>query len=102
MRFMPGKTDSARLNQKYRTDEKAAFVAHIREKVHQTRRTFRSGYAFSQQEGWGPLITSGRMQSKSTARARPSNITNVRKIIFSKSTNLLLFNFLKKISACVF
>jgi hypothetical protein len=77
MRFMPNRTDRARLNQRYLMEEKAAFVAHIRQKVYQTRRTLRSGYAFSQQEGWGPLITSGRMQSKSASRVRPSNILHV-------------------------
>ncbi len=77
MRFMPTKTDRARLNQRYRTEEKAAFVAHIQQKLRQGRRTIRSGYAFSQQEGWGPLITSGRMQSKSAPRARPSHMVNV-------------------------
>jgi hypothetical protein len=74
---MPNKTDRARLNQKYRLEEKAAFVAHIQQKLRQSRRTIRSGYAFSQQEGWGPLITSGRMQSKATSRVRPSNLPTV-------------------------
>jgi hypothetical protein len=73
MRFMPNKTDRARLNQKYRMEEKAAFVAHIKQKIRPQKRTVRSGYAFAQQEGWGPLITSGRMQSKATPRVRPSN-----------------------------
>ncbi|UJR15621.1 hypothetical protein I4U23_002557 [Adineta vaga] len=70
MRFMPNKTDRARLNQKFRTEEKAAFVAHIQQKLRQSKRSIRSGYAFSQQQGWGPLITSGRMQSKSATRTR--------------------------------
>ena len=70
MRFMPTKTDRARLNQKFRTEEKAAFVAHIQQKLRQSKRSIRSGYAFSQQQGWGPLITSGRMQSKSATRNR--------------------------------
>jgi hypothetical protein len=74
---MPNKTDRARINQKYRLEEKAAFVAHIQQKLRQTRRTVRSGYAFSQQEGWGPLITSGRMQAKGPSRVRPSHIVNV-------------------------
>ncbi len=78
MRFMPNKTDRARLNQKYRLDEKAAFIAHIQQRMRQSRRIVRSGYAFSQQEGWGPLITSGRMQSKSATRTRqPPQNTNV-------------------------
>ena len=74
---MPNKTDRARLNQKFRTEEKAAFVAHIQQKLRQSKRSIRSGYAFSQQEGWGPLITSGRMQSKSaTTRTRPPPANN--------------------------
>jgi hypothetical protein len=81
MRFMPNKTDRARLNQKFRTEEKAAFVAHIQQKLRQSKRSIRSGYAFSQQEGWGPLITSGRMQSKSATRTRPPpQNNNVSKI----------------------
>ncbi len=74
---MPNKTDRARLNQKFRTEEKAAFVAHIQQKLRQSKRSIRSGYAFAQQEGWGPLITSGRMQSKSaTSRTRPPPANN--------------------------
>ncbi|CAF4383275.1 unnamed protein product [Rotaria magnacalcarata] len=77
MRFMPNKTDRARLNQKFRTEEKAAFVAHIQHKLRQSKRSIRSGYAFSQQAGWGPLITSGRMQSKSITYTRqPTQTTN--------------------------
>ncbi|CAF4543736.1 unnamed protein product [Rotaria sp. Silwood1] len=74
MRFMPNKTDRARLNRKYRIDEKAAFVEHIRQRLRQAKRPILSGYAFSQQEGWGPLITSGRMQSKSASRRRAPNL----------------------------
>lgn len=73
---MPTKTDRARLNQKFRTEEKAAFVAHIQHKLRQSKRSIRSGYAFSQQEGWGPLITSGRMQSKPTSRTRAAPPAN--------------------------
>lgn len=79
---MPNKTDRARINQKYRLDEKAAFIAHIQQRIRQTKRVVRSGYAFSQQEGWGPLITSGRMKSKTVSRVRPSHITNVSIIFF--------------------
>ena len=74
---MPTKVDHARLSQKLRLAEKEAFVEHIRPHIRQQRRTFRSGYAFSQQEGWGPLITSGRMKSKSVARVRPSTLAHV-------------------------
>ena len=76
MRFIPTKTDRARLNQKFRTEEKAAFVAHIQQKLRQSKRSIRSGYAFAQQEGWGPLITSGRMQSKPASRTRPAPAAN--------------------------
>lgn len=77
MRFMPTKTDRARLNQRYRMEEKAAFVDHIKQNIRQSKRVVRSGYAFSQQSGWGPLITSGRMKSKATSRVRPSNMPTV-------------------------
>lgn len=82
---MPNKTDRARLNQKFRTEEKAAFVAHIQQKLRQSKRSIRSGYAFSQQEGWGPLITSGRMQSKPASRTRqpPPNNNNVSRNFLS-------------------
>ncbi len=89
---MPNKTDRARLNQKFRTEEKAAFVAHIQHKLRQSKRSIRSGYAFSQQEGWGPLITSGRMQSKSATRTRqpaPPQNNNVSRI---KRSFFLLFS----------
>ncbi|CAF1156451.1 unnamed protein product [Adineta ricciae] len=92
MRFMPTKTDRARLNQKFRTEEKAAFVAHIQQKLRQSKRSIRSGYAFSQQQGWGPLITSGRMQSKSATRNRQqqqpqsqNQNNNISKSIFLKN-----------------
>ncbi|CAF0849960.1 unnamed protein product [Rotaria sordida] len=78
MRFMPNKTDRARLNRKYRMDEKAAFVEHIKQRLGRVKRPILSGYAFSQQEGWGPLITSGRMQSKAASRRRPpAQINNI-------------------------
>ena len=74
---MPTKIDRARLNQKIRMEEKEAFIEHLKHKIPKARRVVRSGYAFSQQEGWGPLITSGRMQTKSTSRIRPSQIAQV-------------------------
>ncbi|CAF0920378.1 unnamed protein product [Didymodactylos carnosus] len=64
MRFMPTMTDKARLNRKYRVEEKQAFIEHIHKLKKQVKRPIRSGYAFAQQEGWGPLITSGRMMSR--------------------------------------
>lgn len=76
---MPNKTDRARLSRKYLLAEKAAFIAHIQQQIHLTKKPLRSGYAFSQQEGWGPLITSGRMKSKLTTRIRPSNLLTVSK-----------------------
>ncbi|CAF3568862.1 unnamed protein product [Rotaria sp. Silwood1] len=75
MRFIPTKIDRARLNQKFRTEEKAAFVAHIQYKLRQRKRSFRSGYAYSQETGWGRLITSGLMQSKLNPFARSSSQT---------------------------
>ena len=87
---MPNKTDRARLNQKFRTEEKAAFVAHIQQKLRQSKRSIRSGYAFSQQEGWGPLITSGRMQSKSITRARQPSQVNSNVSIDPSNDNLHL------------
>ncbi|CAF3159951.1 unnamed protein product [Rotaria sp. Silwood2] len=75
MRFMPTKIDRARLNQKFRMEEKAAFVAHMQYKLRQRKRPIYSGYAYSQEEGWGRLITSGLMQSKSSSSPRPSSQT---------------------------
>ena len=77
---MPDRTDRARLNRKYRMEEKAAFIAHIKQRLSQTKRVVRSGYAFSQQEGWGPLITSGRMKAKVSSSVRPTTIIHVSKI----------------------
>ncbi|CAF1235259.1 unnamed protein product [Rotaria sordida] len=74
MRFMPTRIDRARLNQKFRTEEKAAFVTHIQYRLRQRRQSVRSGYAFSQETGWGRLITSGLMQSKSNIFTRSSKI----------------------------
>ena len=73
MRFMPTKTDRARLNQKFRMDEKAAFAVHIQHKIRQNKRSIGSGYAFSQETGWGQLITSGQMLSKSNSFTQPSS-----------------------------
>ncbi|CAF1236658.1 unnamed protein product [Rotaria sordida] len=74
MRFMPTRIDRARLNQKFRTEEKAAFVTHIQYRLRQRRQSVRSGYAFSQETGWGRLITSGLMQSKSNIFTRSSKM----------------------------
>jgi len=48
----------------YCYEERAAFITHIKPKTHLRKKLPRSSYAFAQQEGWGPLITSGRMQVK--------------------------------------
>ncbi len=77
MRFKSNETDKARFNQKYRYEERAAFITHIRPKTHLRKRLPRSSYAFAQQEGWGPLITSGRMQVKPALDARTSHDINV-------------------------
>jgi hypothetical protein len=77
MRFQSNETDKARYNQKYRYEERAAFIEHIRPKSHLRKRLPRSSYAFSQQEGWGPLITSGRMKVKPLQQDRSSQDINV-------------------------
>ncbi|CAF0944064.1 unnamed protein product [Rotaria sordida] len=78
MRFMPTTTDKARLNQKFRNEEKAAFVAYIAPQLRHRKRSIRSGYAFSQQEGWGELIASGQLQVKSTSRAQSSQASYLK------------------------
>ncbi len=75
MRFMPTEIDRARLNQKFRIEEKAAFIAYTKYKLHQNKRVIRSSYAFSQEKGWGQLIISGQMQSKSNAFTQSSSRT---------------------------
>jgi len=77
MRFQSNDTDKARYNQKYRYEERAAFITHIRPKTHLRKRLPRSSYAFAQQEGWGPLITTGRMQVKRTSDSRNSDLPDV-------------------------
>ncbi|CAF1120882.1 unnamed protein product [Adineta ricciae] len=62
IRFMPTEIDRARLNQKFRVDEKITFFTDIKKHLRQVRRAPRSTYAFSQEAGWGELITSGVMQ----------------------------------------
>jgi len=83
MRFQPNDTDKARFNHKYRYEERAAFITHIKPKAHLRKRLPRSSYAFAQQEGWGPLITSGRMQVKHLPDSRTSHDANVCIILFS-------------------
>ncbi len=77
MRFQPNETDRARFNHKYRYEERAEFLTHIRPKTHLRKRLPRSSYAFAQQEGWGPLITSGRMKVKPLIDGRSSHDTIV-------------------------
>ncbi|CAF0855884.1 unnamed protein product [Adineta ricciae] len=76
IRFMPTEIDRARLNQKFRVDEKIAFFTDIKKHLRQVRRAPRSTYAFSQEAGWGELITSGIMQSELR-----SSVVVVRQII---------------------
>lgn len=65
IRFSPNDIDKARINQKYRLEEKTEFINYIRQKRPERRKKLpRSSYAFAQQEGWGQLITSGRMKVK--------------------------------------
>jgi hypothetical protein len=82
MRFQPNETDKARFNHKYRYEERAAFLTHIKPKPHLRKRLPRSSYAFAQHEGWGPLITSGRMQVKRILDTRASHDINVCFISF--------------------
>lgn len=82
MRFQSNDTDKARFNNKYRYEERAAFITHIKPKTHLRKRLPRSSYAFAQHEGWGPLITSGRMQVKRLPDARVSHDVNVLIIPF--------------------
>ncbi len=90
MRFQPNDTDKARFNHKYRYEERAAFITHIKPKAHLRKRLPRSSYAFAQQEGWGPLITSGRMTVKPFPYSRASNDLSVNKKQFYFE---LLFSF---------
>ncbi|UJR34869.1 hypothetical protein I4U23_027647 [Adineta vaga] len=77
MRFNSNEIDKARYNQKYRYEEKALFIEHIRPKKHLRKRLPRSSYAFAQQEGWGKLITEGRMQMKRKPNTRASHDLNI-------------------------
>jgi hypothetical protein len=91
MRFQPNETDKARFNHKYRYEEKAAFITHIRPKDHLRKRLPRSSYAFAQQEGWGPLIISGRMKVKPLTDARISHDIHVRLFLLSFIFNYSFF-----------
>jgi len=82
MRFTPNDRDRARYNHKYRYEERAAFITHIKQKKTKTKRLQRSSYAFSQETGWGPLITSGIMQVKQIHNSRFSQDSHVSYFIF--------------------
>lgn len=93
MRFIPNDNDKARLIQKFgthnekrikkRNDQRSrqrslsirstgyCFLFLIMLNVYYLFIYFRSGYAFSQQKGWGPRITSGTLRTKSANRRRP-------------------------------
>lgn len=45
-------------------DEQAAFVEEMQDRLRQETPTMASGYAYSQEPGWGQLIMSGQLQSK--------------------------------------
>ncbi|CAF1217869.1 unnamed protein product [Adineta steineri] len=78
MRFNPNETDKARLNEKYRYEEKSAFIQHINVQKNILRKRLpRSSYAFAQQEGWGQLITSGKMKVQQIAFPRTSQDNNI-------------------------
>lgn len=81
MRFRPSETDKARFNHKYRYEERAAFIAYFRPKKRVRRRLPRSSYAFAQQEGWGNLITSGKMKVQPAPFPRTSHDINVKSFL---------------------
>jgi len=97
MRFQPNETDKARYNQKYRYEERAAFITHIRKKPQLRKRLPRSSYAFAQQSGWGHLITSGIMQVKRQPYARASHDANVCLFVFSFLVYFYVFFFITDI-----
>ncbi|CAF0853814.1 unnamed protein product [Adineta steineri] len=68
IRFIPNETDKARLIQKFCIPQKKETVIPTDQEPRQRPQSVRStgsGYAFSQQKGWGPLITSGTLRTKS-------------------------------------
>ncbi|UJR17025.1 hypothetical protein I4U23_003923 [Adineta vaga] len=81
IRFMPNEIDRARLNQKFRIEEKASFLTDMQHELRRVKRTTRSTYAFSQEKGWGRLITSGLMQSKSIPRGPSSSLNTTKTVI---------------------
>ncbi|CAF0780818.1 unnamed protein product [Rotaria sordida] len=88
IRFQPNETDKARINQKYRHEEKAEFITEFRQKVQLKKQLARSSYAFAQEEGWGPLITSGRMQVRPNPYSRTSHDLGMLHASPSHSDNL--------------
>lgn len=94
MRFSPNETDKARYNHRYRYEEKTAFIEHIKPKTQLRKRLPRSSYAFSQQEGWGPLITSGVMQVKKLPSSRASHDSHVRRTLLLFLKRLLSLSFI--------
>ncbi|CAF2564070.1 unnamed protein product [Rotaria sp. Silwood2] len=72
IRFMPNDIDEARLIQKSNIHEKRTTKNRIDQRQRQRQRSLSirstgSGYAFSQQKGWGPMITSGTLRTKSAS-----------------------------------
>ncbi|CAF3393486.1 unnamed protein product [Rotaria socialis] len=72
IRFMPNDIDKARLIQKTGIYQKQVVKNQADQNLRQRTLSIRStgsGYAFSQQKGWGPLITSGTLRTKSATNS---------------------------------
>jgi len=81
----PTLSDKCRLKQRLsrvRT-RPAEQITRRRSSVRQSRRSLRSGYAFAHQEGFGRLITSGKLVQKPSIKSNPgsNNINSVRSSI---------------------
>ncbi|CAF1125108.1 unnamed protein product [Adineta ricciae] len=75
MRFMPNETDRARLIQKFCVRGKKNAVTPMDRELRQRTASVRStssGYAFSQEKGFGAMITSGTLRTKSTEKTHSS------------------------------
>ncbi|UJR10795.1 hypothetical protein I4U23_014983 [Adineta vaga] len=69
IRFMPNESDRARLVQKFCISQKKNVIIPMDQELRgrtQSIRSTGSGYAFSQEKGFGPMITSGTLRTKST------------------------------------
>jgi hypothetical protein len=71
--------------------KKELLLLLLLKKPHLRKRLPRSSYAFAQQPGWGPLITSGIMQVKRGPYARASHDVNVCSILLDSFLFLSFF-----------